>query len=172
MSAARGHMLRCVIGCLLGFAILAPAVAAAVSPGCAEALAIAPQARPTVHVLLSPRMPYALQEWARMRGLALTAGFEVAAYRDPRVPQAEWQAAVARAAGADSLGALPPLDLQRARACDLLNHSPTAVVAHCGRVHAWPVRGVMPDEAWRHVLAARLASLQALPCPPAAEIRG
>ncbi len=131
--------------------------------GCAAALPAA-TGTPSVHVLLSPRMPYALKEWRRMADVARQAGFRVAAYRDPRVPLPEWRAAVS-AEGLDALLTLAPLDLNSAQSCDMLNHAPTAVVARCGHVHPWPVRGVMPESAWRHVLAARLADLETLPCP-------
>lgn len=121
-------------------------------------------AAPTVvQMVLSPRMPYALQEWRRMAAVAREAGFQVASFRDPRVPEAEWQDAVA-AAGLPELRQTPPLDLEAGQACQVLNHAPATIVARCGRAHAWPILGVMPDQMWLDLLNSRRAALKALPC--------
>ena len=114
-----------------------------------------------VLALLSPRMPYALQEWTRMEAVAEQAGFQITAFRDPRVSLPEWTAGV-EAAGLPALKALPALDQQTAADCQLLNHAPSALVGRCGRWHAWPVLGVMPDTAWLTVLTSRR---EAIACP-------
>lgn len=121
-------------------------------------------ALPVVQIVLSPRMPYALQEWRRMAAAARGAGFRVQPWRDPRVPDAEWQAAVA-AAGLPELRDAPALEPSAAQACRVLNHAPAAIVARCGQGHAWPILGVMPDRAWVQLLNARRADLEAVPCP-------
>lgn len=121
-------------------------------------------AQPVVQIVLSPRMPYALQEWHRMAGAARAAGYRVAAFRDPRVPDEEWRDALV-AAGLAELRDTPLLHPDAGEACQVLNHAPAAVVARCGKGHAWPVLGVMPTQAWLQVLAARRADLEALPCP-------
>jgi len=148
--------------------LLAASLAEAVLPpgttACSTELPSSASSQPSVHVLLSPRMPYALKEWSRMADLAGQAGFRILTYRDPRVSLTEWQSAV-NAEDLGELRTLPPLDLDIARACDMLNHAPTAIVARCGHTHPWPLRGVMNDRSWRHVLDARLSDLEALPCP-------
>ena len=108
-------------------------------------------------------MPYALREWPRMASVARRAGFELAVFRDPRVPLAEWQAAV-QDLNRDDWRDVPALDMHLAQTCQLLNHAPAAVLSRCGNVHAWPVWGVMPDAAWLHVLNARRVDLERMPC--------
>ena len=124
---------------------------------------VALPAQAVVHVVLSPRMPYALREWRRMAASARVAGFPVVAWRDPRVPEAEWQAAI-DAAELPELRAAPALALDVAAACQMLNHAPATVVARCGRGHPWPILGVMPDVAWLQLLDARRADLEQVPC--------
>jgi hypothetical protein len=114
-------------------------------------------------IVLSPRVPYALAEWRRMAAAAREAGFRVLAFRDPRVPLQEWEDAV-QVAGLPELLHIRPLSLERAQACQVLNHTPATIVALCGRAHAWPVLGVMPDPAWLFVLNQRRAALEAVPC--------
>lgn len=114
--------------------------------------------QPQLLAVLSPLMPMALPEWPRMHQAAVQAGFAVHVWRDPRVSLAEWQAAQAGA------GKTPPALPQHAP-CPLLNHMPAFAVARCGHVHPWPIWGVMPTDAWRHILQVRLNDLQDLPCP-------
>ena len=99
-----------------------------------------------------------------MASVAQQAGWRVMAFRDPQVPDAEWQAATV-AGDLQTWRGMPAMDLSVAQACRMLNHAPTVVLSRCGRVHPWPVWGVMPDAAWAHVLAARRADLEAQPCP-------
>lgn len=108
----------------------------------------------TVMVLLSPRMVYALQEWPRMRHVAQQAGFAVSAWRDPRVSKDEWREAVL-SLGLPEMVSVPVLPPSVAAPCGLLAHAPSALVAHRGRVHPWPVHGVMPDAQWLAVLRSR-----------------
>lgn len=139
----------------------------AMPTACEQALAAAhlavPRTGASVLMLLSPRMPYALPEWRRMAASARAAGLQVLTLRDARVPADEWRSATT-ASGLPELAGVPALDSSAAQACGLLNHAPTSLVAGCGRVHPWPVWGVMPDAAWRHVLLARERDLEAEPC--------
>lgn len=114
--------------------------------------------RPTLIMVLSPRMVYALKEWPRMRETARQAGFAVVSMRDPRLREEEWQAAVQALEQPDAAN-LAVLEDPHLFRLGVLNHAPTSVVAWKGRVHPWPIYGVMPDGAWRAVLAARLAQL-------------
>lgn len=112
-------------------------------------------------MVLSPRMVYSLAEWRRMRAVAAGAGFVVVVARDPRVPLTEWASAV-DAAGLPEIGAAPPVDVELAGRCGLLNHFPSTLVGRCGRPHPWPILGVMPDAAWRSLIVQRR---EAIACP-------
>ena len=114
-------------------------------------------------MVLSPRMPYALKEWPRMKQAAEDAGFEVTGVRDPRVPYGEWAMAV-QAAGVLELLHAPSIDQNQAAAFDALNHAPASLVIRCGQAHKWPVLGVMPNDAWTAVLRAREAQLNLSTC--------
>jgi hypothetical protein len=114
--------------------------------------------KPTVLVVLSPRMPYALFEWRRMKALAEREGFRVIPLRDPRVPEVEWRQAWA-ALDDQQMADVERISQEIAAGCGLLNHTPAALVGRCGSVHPWPVLGVMPDRSWQAVLQARLAEL-------------
>ena len=118
-----------------------------------------------VVAVLSPRMPHALIEWPRMASVARAEGFAVVTFRDPRVPIDEWRSAVTSVNAWGEYIDAPPLRMETAERCLLLNHSPAIVVARCGRVHPWPIFGVMPDASWRHVLKSRRTELERLPCP-------
>ncbi len=147
---------RCWPPLVLGLACSFGVAAEPVPSTCEQGLrrSIPTPAAPTVLVVLSPRMPYALQEWPRMRAVAEQAGFQIRAFRDPGVPASEWEASL-EAASLPALRAVPALDQQLAADCRLLNHAPSALVGRCGRWHAWPVLGVMPDGAWLAVLKGR-----------------
>ncbi|MBK6868510.1 MAG: hypothetical protein IPG98_11520 [Burkholderiales bacterium] len=121
-------------------------------------------AQTIAQIVLSPRMPYALREWRRMAASARAAGFQVSAWRDPRVPEAEWQAAVG-VAELPELRTAPILPMELAKACGVLNHAPATVLARCGHGHPWPILGVMPDAAWLQLLDARRIDLEQVPCP-------
>ncbi len=161
-------MVRCfrALGfCLTSLALgwLTPAPVSAGVPGCG-AIGNPPMGNPTggthasVLVVLSPRMPYALQEWPRLKRAARAAGFDVRAVRDPRVPASEWQAAVFTANQPD-LSCIPVLDEARAVELGVLHHAPSSVVSWCGRFHPWPIQGVMPDTFWVDLLRQRQAQL-------------
>lgn len=117
--------------------------------------------KPVVVILLSPRMVYSLLEWARMRQTAEALGYRVQSWKDPRVPEAEWRAALAspaaRTTDPDALLAMPAQ-------CDSLwrgmNHSPMSLVLLGSHLHPWPVWGVMPEEAWSEALRFRLLALR------------
>lgn len=158
-------------GCLALGLSLAPAARAEPSLGAdrvCQASAISPLfdgGQPTLLVVLSPRMPYALREWARMESVAERAGFRVQAMRDPRVSSLEWQQALASVELDDRLQGIPLVDEQFAAMCGLLNHSPAALAGRCGSVHPWPILGVMPDESLSRVLRSRLDALSEGECP-------
>jgi hypothetical protein len=147
-----------VLSCSTAWAI--PGDVAGAGKDCLEAApssVFAPRV-PTVLVVLSPRMPYALQEWERMKALAEQEGFRVEAMRDPRVPPLEWRQAVA-AMGVDQLSNLEPVGDDFATRCRLLNHAPASIVGRCGVVHPWLILGVMPDSGWRETLRSRREDL-------------
>lgn len=117
----------------------------------------------SVMTVLSPRMPYALKEWPRMKAAAESAGFLVIGLRDPRVPDDEWAAAV-QAAGQPELIQLPKIDETYAATLGALNHAPASLVTCCGKTHPWPILGVMPTATWLTVLRARVAQLGCSGC--------
>lgn len=117
-----------------------------------------------VLMVLSPRMPYALQEWPRMKRVAEGSGFIVLPARDSRVPSGEWAAAVS-ARHLSELLDVPVLDEQMGVDLGLLHHAPSSLVVRCGIWHPWPILGVMPDQAWLELLAHRTAQLRERPCP-------
>lgn len=117
----------------------------------------------SVMTVLSPRMPYALREWPRMKAAAESAGFLVIGLRDPRVPDGEWAAAV-QVAGQPELIQLPKIDEANAATLGALNHAPASLVTCCGKTHPWPILGVMPTATWLTVLDARVAQLECSGC--------
>ncbi|GAB4209985.1 MAG: hypothetical protein Fur0019_17480 [Tibeticola sp.] len=117
-------------------------------------------ARAQLFVVLSPRMVYALREWPRLSDQAQAAGFDVHGVRDPRVPEAEWRAAVA-SARLPELAAWPAASLAGWSGAQVRNHWPIAWVRWQARRHPWPILGVMPDAAWLQLLRERLEDLQA-----------
>lgn len=117
--------------------------------------------KPVVIMLLSPRMVYSLLEWSRMRQAAEAIGYRVLSWKDPRVPDEEWRAALA--SPASTLNDPYALHAMPAR-CQWLwrgvNHLPMSFVSLGSQLHPWPVWGVMPDEAWREALQFRWLALQ------------
>jgi hypothetical protein len=117
--------------------------------------------KPVVIMLLSPRMVYSLLEWSRMRQAAEALGYRVLSWKDPRVPEAEWRAALTSPAStiadADALHAMPAHCQSIWRGA---NHSPMSFVLLGSHLHPWPIWGVMPDEAWREALRFRVHALQ------------
>ncbi|MEO9150259.1 MAG: hypothetical protein ABI212_12960 [Burkholderiaceae bacterium] len=114
---------------------------------------------PIVYLVVSPRMPYALKEWARMRRGAKAAGFSVVTFRDPRVEDGEWQAAVEAAGVPAARGLLPLRNPALIEAFGGLNHFPIALLTCGDRTHPWPILGVMPDATFVEVLRQRLEQL-------------
>lgn len=113
----------------------------------------------SVTIVLSPRMPYALKEWPRMKAVAQSVGYQVVGLRDPRVPEAEWAAAV-ESVGDSELMNLPKIDEAYAARLGVLNHAPASLLTCKGKTHPWPILGVMPDSAWLAVLRARASQLE------------
>lgn len=118
---------------------------------------------PSLVMLLSPRMPYAVLEWARLKAVAERTGFRVHVLRDARVPDSEWMEA-ARATQQAPLRQIPAMPESVAASCGLLNHFPATLVLGHGCLHPWPVLGVMPDAQWSSVLRHRLSALQEMGC--------
>lgn len=122
-------------------------------PGeCLRAMEL-PAGRTVLLSVLSPRMVYSMTEWPRMRLAAEADGFAVVAWRLPAVPDAEWRAAVKRAAWSWDVSEPVP------DACmDWLgrpNHFPYSWVIGPGGIHPWPIWGVLPDAAWVESLRCR-----------------
>lgn len=93
-----------------------------------------------------------------MKAVAESAGFQVLGLRDPRVPDGEWDAAV-EAVRAPELMHVAKVDAALAAGLGILNHAPASLLACHGKIHPWPVLGVMPDSAWLAVLRARANQL-------------
>lgn len=129
----------------------------------ATAFSQAQPGQPTVLMVLSPRMPFALQEWPRMRQAARASGFDVLALRDPRVPLDEWTDAV-QAAGLPGLTGITPIDPASAARLGLLHHAPSSLVIQGGRAHPWPILGVMADAPWIGLLRQRRSQLEFAQC--------
>lgn len=154
-------------GLIAAVLLLAGTQAEAAGPACVDRRvpldAYLSSGTDVVAVILSPRMPYALQRWPAMAVVAREHGFQAIPLRDPRVPLDEWQAAVA-AASLPGLRCIPALDLAVAVARGVLHHAPSSLVARCGHLHPWPILGVMPDTAWARLLMQRHASLGETAC--------
>lgn len=117
--------------------------------------------RPWVVALLSPRMVYSLQAWPRMKSEAEALGFRVAAWRDPRIPEIEWRAAL----DTEALSRSNSVEVEALQEGCLaqwmpIDHVPLTRVLWRGHVHRWPVWGVMTSQAWEETLRNRLASLK------------
>lgn len=98
-----------------------------------------------------------------MKKAAEDAGFQVTGLRDLRVPLAEWNQAV-QVSDELELMQMPAVDEEQVAAFGGLNHIPTSVVTRCGKMHPWPILGVMPNVAWLEVLHARAAQLRSATC--------
>lgn len=96
-----------------------------------------------------------------MQRAAMDMGFRVKAWQDPLVSVAEWQSALASVSNPEWEAielSQPPLGCLDGWLP--INHFPYVRVLLEGRVHAWPIWGVMPDQAWRVVLGNRVGSLK------------
>ena len=110
--------------------------------------------------VLSPQMVYAMTEWPRMRAVALKMGFSVRAWRSPWVAEEEWRAAVGRAGwSGEVMDAVEAVPVTCRAWVGRPNHFPFSLVVSGGRVHAWPIWGVLPDEAWGASLDCRRRAL-------------
>lgn len=135
-------------------------VLGSIDAGCLTAWSARPSA-PVVVMTISPRMVYSMLEWPRMRAVALAAGFEVVTWAAPGVSSQEWAQAVEAARWTPSQSALIS---EAPAACAAWlqrpNHFPFSAVVLDGRVHGWPIWGVLSDEAWVASLEMRLTSLR------------
>ena len=117
--------------------------------------------RPLVVAVLSPRMVYSLLEWPSMAQEAERLGFRVLAWRDPRVPEEEWRLTLASEVylkvGAPNPSPMPADCLRQWAPID---HLPLVRVLLDGRLHRWPIWGVMTRDAWRASLLNRLETLK------------
>jgi len=95
-----------------------------------------------------------------MRAVAMAAGFDVVTWTASGVSAQEWAQAVGAARWTPSQSALIG-DAPAACAAWLQgpNHFPFSAVVLDGRVHRWPVWGVLSDEAWVAALELRLTAL-------------
>ena len=116
--------------------------------------------RPVLVTVLSPRMVYSMTEWPRMQTVAETEGFDVVVWRSRALSEQEWEDAIAKARWRAS-------DIARVSAepaaCGAWvgspNHFPYSAVMVRGRVHPWPIWGVLPDTAWIESLQVRRSAL-------------
>ena len=92
-----------------------------------------------------------------MQAAAEAEGFVVMAWRSPLVPQAEWRSAVAQAGWARDFSELVPTVCMAWLGRP--NHFPYSLVIAQGRVHPWPIWGVLPDAAWVDSLQCRRVAL-------------
>lgn len=136
--------------------------------GCLQALA-SPDSHPLLLVVLSSRMVYSVTEWPRMRSVALDEGFAVVTWRSPAESEEEWQAAVRVAGWPDAeAGQVRPVPPACAAWLGRPNHFPFSRIFEGGRVHPWPIWGVLSDRAWQASLRCRRDALirQSQGCGP------
>lgn len=131
------------------------------SPECLDVVVRSEFRRPIVVAVLSPRMVYSMTEWPRMRAAAEGAGFDVVAWWASDL--AEDEGAMAAEKAGWSTHEIAHL-VRVPHACSVLlghpNHYPYSQVLDRGRLHAWPIWGVMPNQAWVESLRWRWRSLQ------------
>ncbi|MDQ7745656.1 hypothetical protein [Hydrogenophaga pseudoflava] len=117
--------------------------------------------RPTVVVVLSPHMVYSVTEWPRMKSAAEADGFEVVAWWLPDLTDDERTGAAERAgwpvAERSRVHRVPP---ECAAWVGRPNHYPYTRVLDQGRLHGWPIWGVMSNQAWLDSLRSRLHALR------------
>lgn len=88
-------------------------------------------------------------------------GFRVVAWRDPRVPDAEWQSALASPALAVWDVPFPHALPEPCWAQWMpIDHVPLTRIVWQASVHPWPIWGVMTNGAWRASLGHRLRMLK------------
>jgi len=131
------------------------------SPECLDVVAPFGFQRPIVVAVLSPRMVYSMTEWPRMRAAAEAEGFDAVAWWAPGLTDGEGAVAAERAGwSADEIARPVRMPDACAGLLGHANHYPYSRVLDRGRLHAWPVWGVMPNQAWVDSLRWRLRSLQ------------
>jgi hypothetical protein len=106
-------------------------------------------------------MVYSLTEWPRMRRAAVSEGFDVIAWWSPLLSEGEGAAAALNAGWhASEIVSVVPAPEACADLVARPNHFPYGVVVDQGRAHAWPILGVMPDDAWIESLLWRQRALR------------
>lgn len=94
-----------------------------------------------------------------MRTGAEAEGLAVVSWRSPLVPKAEWRSAVVQAGWARDWS--EPVPTVCRNWLGRPNHFPYSLVIADGRVHPWPIWGVLPDAAWVESLRCRRSALEA-----------
>lgn len=131
------------------------------SPACLDVVAPSGFQRPVVVAVLSPRMVYSMTEWPRMRAAAEAEGFDAVAWWAPDLADDEGAVAAEQAGwSAHEIAHLVRVPDACTGSLGHANHYPYSRVLYRGRLHAWPILGVMPNQAWVDSLHWRLRSLQ------------
>lgn len=106
-------------------------------------------------------MVYSVTEWPRMRAAAEADGFGVVAWWSSDLTEDE-NAAAARRAGwpVAETSRVHRVPAECAAWLGLPNHYPYTRVLDRGRLHGWPIWGVMPSQAWLDSLRWRLHALE------------
>jgi hypothetical protein len=131
------------------------------SPECLLVVASSGSQRPVLMTVLSPRMVYSVTEWPRMRAAAEAEGFDAVAWWAADVVDEEG-AAAAEMAGwpVHEIVRVARVPAECAGSVGRPNHFPFSRVLDRGELHAWPIWGVMPNQAWIDSLRWRLQSLR------------
>lgn len=152
--------------CVLGFASILTAPlhageALVLSPECLDVVVPSGIQRPVVVAVLSPRMVYSMTEWPRMRAAAEAEGFDTVAWWAPDLTNDEGVLAAQRAGwSVREMADVVRVPDVCAGSLGHPNHFPYSRVLDRGGMHAWPIWGVMPNQAWVDSLRWRLWSLQ------------
>lgn len=117
--------------------------------------------RPILVTVLSPRMVYSVTEWPRMRTAAEAEGFDAVAWWASDLADDEG-AAAAELAGwsVHEMARVAQVPAECGESVGRPNHYPYSRVLDRGRLHAWPIWGVMPNQAWVDSLRWRLHALR------------
>lgn len=106
-------------------------------------------------------MVYSVTEWPRMRAAAEAEGFDVVAWWASGLADGESAAAADVAGWSDhEMADVVKVPAACAGFWGHANHHPYSRVLDQGRLHAWPIWGVMPDRAWVESLRWRLRALR------------
>lgn len=136
------------------------------NPGCLTAISSPTSA--TLLMVISPRMVYSMLEWPRMLRVALSAGFQVVTWRAQGLSIDEWTHAADKAGWPSDLHAtIGEVPLACTALLEGVNHFPFSLVIGRDTYHAWPVWGVLSDEAWLSSLVFRRQGLSVAHTPVA-----